>query len=205
MCAGGMPIVIGQAPSSDFNDPLGLMQDCHRRIERFLQVLTTVANRRHGKELTDEEREGLQTALRYFQKAGPLHNADEESSLFPRVRASGSPDAEAALLRMEQLEAEHRVTTAWHEEVDALGTQWLQNGTLGRVESERLSSLLEKLGSTYRNHISLEENEVFPIAAACLPDEAIAAVGQEMAGRRDIDSLPLSSTSRCAARRARAR
>ncbi len=30
-----MPISIGQKLESDFRNPLGLLSDCHRRIERF--------------------------------------------------------------------------------------------------------------------------------------------------------------------------
>jgi len=203
--ASAMPIVIGQAPSSDFNDPLGLMQDCHRRIERFLQVLLVVSKSRRGEELSADERDALETALRYFRKAGPLHNADEESSLFPRMRGSGSAEAAVALLTMDHLEAEHRLTSAWHEEVDALGTRWLENGTLSREDSNRLCLLVDELDATYRQHIAVEESGVFAVAADCLPADAIAAIGREMARRRDIDSLPLSATSRCAARRAAAR
>jgi hemerythrin-like domain-containing protein len=203
--ASAIPIVIGQAPSSDFNDPLGLMQDCHRRIERFLHVLSMVTNSRRGEELSADERDALETALRYFRKAGPLHNADEETSLFPRMRGSEIAEAAAALSRMDHLEAEHRITTACHEEVDVLGAKWLQQGTLSREDSVRLCSLLEKLDAIYQQHIALEESSVFPLAASCLPADAIAAIGQEMASRRDVDSLPLSATSRCAARRAGAR
>lgn len=38
-----MPIVIGAKRESDFTDPIGMLGDCHRRIERFLNVLLTIA------------------------------------------------------------------------------------------------------------------------------------------------------------------
>ena len=38
-----MPIAIGQAPESDFHNPLGMLSDCHRRIARLLEMLITVA------------------------------------------------------------------------------------------------------------------------------------------------------------------
>ena len=34
-----MPITIGTRPESDYGDPLGLLSGCHRRIERFLDLL----------------------------------------------------------------------------------------------------------------------------------------------------------------------
>ena len=33
-----MPIVIGAKRESDFTDPIGMLGDCHRRIEMFLNV-----------------------------------------------------------------------------------------------------------------------------------------------------------------------
>ena len=38
-----MPIVIGEKRESDFTDPIGMLGDCHRRIVRFLHVLTALA------------------------------------------------------------------------------------------------------------------------------------------------------------------
>lgn len=37
-----MPLQIGQHPDHGFTEPLGLLSDCHRRIEHFLLVLLTV-------------------------------------------------------------------------------------------------------------------------------------------------------------------
>ena len=33
------PLQIGAAPDHDFDEPLGLLSDCHRRIEHFLDIL----------------------------------------------------------------------------------------------------------------------------------------------------------------------
>jgi hypothetical protein len=41
-----MPIVIGAKRESDFTDPIGMLGDCHRRIDRFLNVLVRVAAER---------------------------------------------------------------------------------------------------------------------------------------------------------------
>ena len=37
-----MPLQIGQPLDHDFDEPLGLLTDCHRRIEYFLDVLVTL-------------------------------------------------------------------------------------------------------------------------------------------------------------------
>ena len=41
-----MPIVIGAKRESDFTGPIGMLGDCHRRIDRFLNVLVRVAAER---------------------------------------------------------------------------------------------------------------------------------------------------------------
>ena len=43
-----MPITIGAKRESDFTDPIGMLGDCHRRIERFLNVQVTLATREKG-------------------------------------------------------------------------------------------------------------------------------------------------------------
>src|SRR5436190_12325230 len=103
-----MPIVIGAKPESNFDDPIGLLTDCHRRIEMFLGVLTQLAEEGRGGELTDEQRVSLANALKYFREAAPKHTADEEVTLFPRLRASEDPEVLAILDRVDSLESDHR-------------------------------------------------------------------------------------------------
>ena len=102
-----MPIVIGAKRESDFTDPIGMLGDCHRRIEMFLNVLVRVSEQAQGETLNEEERGVLETALRYFREAAPKHTADEEESLFPRLRQIESPDVRALMVRIESLEEEH--------------------------------------------------------------------------------------------------
>ena len=92
-----MPIAIGARRDHGFDEPLGLLSDCHRRIEHFLRVLIALDARAHGGPLLDTERNDLTAALRYFATAAPRHTADEEDSLFPRLRESSDPAALRAL------------------------------------------------------------------------------------------------------------
>src|SRR5689334_7363940 len=120
-----MPITIGAKPESSFREPLGLLGDCHRRIERFLEQLLRVAESAPGGPLDDDNRAALETALRYFERAAPLHTEDEESSLFPRLRACPDSRTREALRALEGLEEDHRAADADHAEVDRLGRAWL--------------------------------------------------------------------------------
>jgi hemerythrin-like domain-containing protein len=181
-----MPIVIGAKRESDFTDPIGMLGDCHRRIEMFLNVLVRVVEQAHGEALNEEQRGALETALRYFREAAPKHTADEEESLFPRLRRIGSTDVQVLLARIESLEEEHVCADRSHDDVDHLGQLWLRDGKLPPEQASRLLALLVLLRDLYRHHIATEDNEVFPAAAAALSLADREAIGKEMASRRGI-------------------
>jgi len=47
-----------------FDEPIGVLKDCHRRMDRFLHVLWVVADRAAGRQLTRAETESVHSALR---------------------------------------------------------------------------------------------------------------------------------------------
>lgn len=194
-----MPVQIGAGPQADFSQPIDLLMDCHRRIERFLEMLLRVVDDTGGGVLDDEHRRALIMALNYFRSAAPRHTQDEEESLFPRMRQSGDPAATDALARLETLEADHRAQEIDHARVDALGLRWLADGRLPRPEAEELRDVLTRLRGGYQRHIRLEDEEVFPLAARVLSGAALAATGAEMKQRRAAD--PGRKESRCGQRR----
>jgi hemerythrin-like domain-containing protein len=178
-----MPVQIGQE-THHFGQPIALMTDCHRRIERFLETMKTVASTARGGELTGEQRLALSGALQYFRDSAPKHTADEELSLFPRLRAAGGAEVEAVLAEIEKLETDHVRADRLHREVNQLGEAWLRNGRLPNDAAEQLLSFLEKLSTMYAAHIALEDDRVFPVAERVLSAETQEAIGREMAGRR---------------------
>jgi hypothetical protein len=68
-----MPIVIGAKRESDFSDPIGMLGDCHRRIERFLNALLTLATSAKGGPLTSEQQTALAASLRYSRSGAQAH------------------------------------------------------------------------------------------------------------------------------------
>ena len=181
-----MPIMIGGKRESDFTDPIGMLGDCHRRIVRFLHVLVALATDQKGGPLSDEQRTLLATSLRYFREAAPKHTADEEESLFPRLRQLDSPDIDAVLARIDSLEQDHECADRSHAEVDRLGELWLSEGRLSPEDASQLAILVTQLEALYRHHIGVEDTEVFPLAARVLPAKERQAIGEEMAGRRGL-------------------
>ncbi len=177
-----MGIQIGAKPDAGFDDPIGMLKDCHRRIEHFLQILHTVIDRAAGRAMNDEERSAIQSALSYFRTGGQRHNADEEESLFPRMRGAGIDPAE--LERVAGLEHDHRDAEQLHAGVDRLYARWLQGGRLTADEEKTLRSFTQQLRALYAQHIEVEEKIVFPHAAQRLPKEELAAMGTEFRARR---------------------
>jgi hemerythrin-like domain-containing protein len=180
-------INIGDHPAHDFTDPLGMLSDCHRRIERFLSLLITITVESAGSRLTSAQAEALRLALQYFREAAPKHTADEEDSLFPRLRACEHARARAALSEMEKLHQDHERAAVQHTDVDRLGGEWLRDGRLSPRDADRLAELLHDLAATYRQHIAHEDSVVFPLARTVLPQPALAEVGREMARRRGLN------------------
>lgn len=177
-----MGIQIGARPDADFNDPIGMLKDCHRRIEHFLQILHTVSHRPADRQMTEEEQAAVRAALSYFRTGGKRHNVDEEESLFPRLRAAGVEPAE--LEKVAALEHDHRVAEQLHADADRLYTLWLDAGRLSAQDQAALRSITEHLSALYAQHIEIEERVVFPDAAERLPKEAIASIGAEFRARR---------------------
>jgi hemerythrin-like domain-containing protein len=182
-----MPITIGAKPSPDFSNPIELLIDCHRRIEHFLAVLLKVAADANGGPMTQQQSGEWEQALDYFRNAAPRHTADEEESLFPRLQRLSQPEVEHALAEMRELEADHEQADEWHALVDNLGRKWLSDAVLAARDSERLNHTLANLSQLYSRHIALEDNSLFPVAAAVLAGTETAEIGTEMAHRRGLD------------------
>jgi hemerythrin-like domain-containing protein len=184
-----MPVSIG-ASENTFANPIGLLSDCHRRIERFLQALLTVATQVAGSSLEVEHRRALEVALKYFREAAPKHTADEEEDLFPMLRELQSPCVPALLADLDRLEAEHTTAESWHREVEDLCERWLRQNSLPPEDSARLKNLLTSLSDLYRAHIASEEERVFPAAKAGLSESELQFIGRRMASRRGVLFIP---------------
>jgi len=179
-----MPLQIGQPADHSFDEPLGLLSDCHRRIEYFLDVLSTLDRAGSEQPLTAAQRLQIEDALNYFENAAPRHTADEEESLFPRLRASHDPEAARALDTLARLERDHAIADAHHRAVDVLCRRWLALGALPELDARELRDRLGVLQAIYRDHIAVEDRELFPAAAKLLTRSELQDIGREMAARR---------------------
>jgi hemerythrin-like domain-containing protein len=177
-----MPVQIG-ATTHSFSDPTALLSDCHRRIEMFLGSLEKVGTHiQHP--LSNETRAALESALRYFREAAPKHTADEEQSVFPRLRHCRDSEVETALSTLDDLEQEHRRADAVHGEVDMLGKRCLEEGQLSREQADQFRAAVAEFTAIYRAHIRIEDNVIFPIAERILSQTDKQIIAAEMSARR---------------------
>lgn len=180
-----MPVQLGAAPEHGFDQPLGLLSDCHRRIENFLGALHKIAVDA-GQTLDERQRKAAEAALTYFRTAAPRHNADEEQSLFPLLRACESTEARAAMETVDALERDHATADPVHARIDTLYRRWIDARSITPPDRTQLMNDLESLREMYRRHIEVEDRQIFPLAGQVLSREQLHRVGQEMAGRRGV-------------------
>jgi iron-sulfur cluster repair protein YtfE (RIC family) len=183
-----MPVQIG-ARTHHFTDPTGLLSDCHRRIETFLSTLAAVADA-VDQPLSEHTARSLQAALKYFREAAPKHTADEEESLFPRLRERNNPEVASALRALDDLERDHDTVSPLHAAVERLGAQYLATGSLSAADCDTFRTAVKKLQSMYADHIRVEDSVIFPLAARVLSQEEKTAIAGEMAGRRNVSLTP---------------
>jgi len=141
-------------------DPFEMLERCHRRLEETLDRLRTPS------------RQALDEALAFIDRAVKRHEDDEELSLFPRL--SRVPQL-AGLL--DRLTIQHRDQTALVEELRAQ----LDAPT---PDEARLRDVVERLDAAYRQHINIEERELFPAAKAALDADDLGGMASEMDARR---------------------
>jgi hemerythrin-like domain-containing protein len=151
----------------------------------FMGSLQSLAAR-SDQMLTDDVRRSLELALRYFGEAAAKHTADEEESLFPRLRQIQSPEIQQALGRLHALEQDHRWADPLHATVERIGTTYLEAGLLTPADAKQFREAVEQLAAMYKRHIDIEEHHVFPLAARLLSTQEKDAVAREMATRRNI-------------------
>jgi len=178
-----VPVHIG-ATTRNFADPTGLLSDCHRRVEMFLSSLKAVADV-IAQPPAEETKRSLEAALHYFAQAAPKHTADEEKSLFPRLRQINDPEVQSAFSSLDKLEADHHWAVPLHTAVERLGKQYLLTGKLTNAEVAEFRSSVASLASMYQKHIGIEDKLVFPLAERLLSKTEKAAIAQEMASRRN--------------------
>lgn len=177
---------INQPHIPDFTAPFDLLVHCHQRIETQLETLVRAAEiLRSGNSLSSPKAfDAIDAACKHFAVAGAKHTADEEESLFPRLRECGGAAGEEALAAMTELESQHRSAEQMHKQFDEFVLTLPRDGSADSRELDCFSEMAAELSAFYRPHIFMENSLVFPIAGRVLPANEIYNLGEEMRSRR---------------------
>lgn len=177
-------VTIGGKKLAGFDQPIEMLKDCHRRIEHFLDVLKRIVHQYGDGALPKEGRRALEASLNYFADAAERHTADEEQSLFPRLRRSYDPGALLAMSELDRLEQQHRSAEACHARVEEIASQWLEIGRISHSDHITIRALLAELTTLYSAHIRLEDELIFVLASRLLKENELREIGREMRQRR---------------------
>jgi hypothetical protein len=164
------------APASPAT-PSTLLVACHARILTFVGLSRRLSAARTARHQVSE---AAGAVGRYFAIGLPLHEADEEVSVAPRLRAIGRPELVAAL---DVMAFEH---ARLHEVLGGLSPIWSRLTEKPEDLDESADALDEgtrRLEALFGAHLDAEERVIFPELARLPPKEQTAIV-VEMRRRR---------------------
>lgn len=166
-----------------FDQSLAALSACHRRIEKQMATLTRLQKHVARNGFDNDARSATVGILRYFVQAAPLHHADEENDLFPKIlrAAEASADRAQAFELVSHLLVEHRDMEAiWEKLHEAL--RGLQSGEKTQLDGP----LCKEFTRIYSRHMAREDKLLFPLAARLLNQPELEALGNAMAHRRGL-------------------
>jgi len=160
-------------------DAVDLLIGCHLRIRHFTAAAVKLA---HAQGATDDEiRQAAAAIYRYYSVSLPLHEADEEETVRPRLDPVAGERVRHALLAMAD---QHQGIYDFVERLIPLLQLVEQNpGALPQVGGE-MCSLTSALDEIFRAHLELEEAVIFPAIREALSESVRAEMLKEMQQRR---------------------
>ncbi len=174
--------LLAHRDSSDpetFGDPLDFIRDDHARQLRMCNLLDAFTEK-----LELEPVMPLASALlEYLTGDLPLHTEDEEQDLRPVLEQRCEPEDNLDEV-LKQLTKEHELNrdlvSFMIEDLEALAD--------GRTLSNpvRLTMNVKEFSETQRQHVTWEERVLLPLARQRLTAEDLAAIGRNMAKRREV-------------------
>ena len=177
MQASPVTLQLHATPAAGFDEPFEMLHACHERVQRMLGLLQRLADHlvQHGADA--QAVDAARDVLRYFDRAGPAHHEDEERHVLPRLREAG------ATALADRLHADHLEMSAQWER---LRSRLAPLADHGAAPAPLLAPEAARFAELYRGHIEAEEAVAYPLAAAAMAGDALAAMGEEMAARRGL-------------------
>ena len=175
-------IQVNPEPGPGFDEPLEVFAACHERIEAQLQTLERLAAHLEINGCDDAARSAARAVMRYFDIAGPKHQADEEHDLFPVLCATATADGRADVPEIVAglLNDHARMDVMYRPLRERLAA--IETGETAQLDVGRVGEFVR----LYRTHIECESEQLMPYAARALTAREVAAIGARMAQRRGV-------------------
>lgn len=176
-----MLIQLSTRPRARPDDLVDLLGECHERIRRFVTLARRAAELRH--EPADQIARACADVERYFIEALPLHVADEEQSIAPRLRGR-STDVDEALAVMARQHRTHDSNLG----ILLCAAAEVRADPCNATAREKLADAARDLDVEFEEHLALEESVIFPAIRAFLSEETQAQIMGELRLRRRLSS-----------------
>jgi len=177
-------VLINIGPSKEPSDIVDMLLECHERIRLFVGLARQLAEIQDAPE--EQVRDAAARIRRYFSEGLPLHVADEEESIQPRL-CGRRPEVDNA---MEAMLQEHKSHESLLEElVHTCGILEAFPGLLSK-KREGLGRVAARLEHDLGTHLREEEAVVLPAIRSLLTDEEREAMLEEFRARRAEHHAP---------------
>src|SRR5207244_13016813 len=160
-------------------DPVQLLLGCHTRIRTFTALAARLSSEEPAPDA--DVAKAAHRVHRYYSVALPLHEADEELSIAPRLQRGAPAELGEALLVMKRQ----------HLELDAMLAGLLPLWRLIADEPRRRSDLspgmareVDRMEELWAQHLTKEEELIFPAMRRLLDTSELARITVEMRERR---------------------
>lgn len=171
-----------RSPGVGFEAPFEMLEACHERVERMLDLLTRLRVHVATNGCDTQATAAAVDVMRYFDLAAPLHHQDEELHVFPAVlKMQGDRlDLLVCRLRQEHLEMEK----LWGQARQALARVADSEGQNKTPFSDADQASMDAFVAIYKDHIRAEEDLVYPEARRTLDADQLSVMSRDMMRRR---------------------
>jgi iron-sulfur cluster repair protein YtfE (RIC family) len=160
-------------------DALDLLIGCHDRIRHFTATANKLAHAQTASAF--EIRQAAAGVYRYYSVSLPLHEADEECTLRPRLDAVADARVRHALAAMHD---QHLAIDELIERLLPLLQLVERNPAALQETGGEMCAITKALDEVFLAHLQLEEEVIFPVIRGALSEQAQGEMLSEMKGRR---------------------
>jgi iron-sulfur cluster repair protein YtfE (RIC family) len=172
-------ITMPRSPDRVPEDALDLLTACHQRIRHFSAAAVKLAHAQAAS--PDDIRMSTAGVYRYLAVSLPLHEADEEDTVRPRLDAVADEKVRHALVAMHD---QHQAIDELVERLLPLLQLLERNPAAIHEAGAEMCSITKALQEIFDAHLNLEEDAIFPAIRNLLPEIEQAAMFKEMQQRR---------------------